>query len=185
MLVCLIKVASENDSSTILNIMNSFKGKTDKHQAVVILHNIRSVYNVGGIFRTCDGVGVDHIYLSGYSPTPIDRFGRHRQDFHKAALGAERSVLWTQVDDVLELIKQLQADGFTVVAVEQDDRSINYTEIPNKEKVAFIFGNEVDGVDQAVLDICDVIAEIPMRGEKESLNVMVSAGVVLYSVLKN
>lgn len=165
--------------------MKTFKGKVKKCQSAVILQNIRSVYNVGGIFRTCDGAGVDYIYLTGYTPTPIDRFGRYRQDFHKAALGAGQTVAWAQAEDILGLIKKLQTDGFMVVAVEQDQRSIDYTCIPSTEKIAFIFGNEVDGVEHQVLDACDAVAEIPMRGQKESLNVMVSAGVVLYSYLRD
>lgn len=146
----------------------------------LILPDIRSVVNVGSIFRTADAAGVSHIYLTGYTPGPLDRFDRPRKDFHKSALGAEDTVSWSRVDDVVALIAKLQSDGVLVVAVEQDARSIDYKSIPADQPIALLFGNEVDGVGQGLLDACDVIAEIPMRGQKESLNVAVSVGVVLY-----
>lgn len=146
----------------------------------LILPDIRSVVNVGSIFRTADAAGVEHIYLAGYTPGPLDRFERPRKDFHKSALGAEDTVPWSRVDDVLALIAKLQSDGILVVAVEQDARSIDYKSLPTDQPIALLFGNEVDGVGQELLDACDVIAEIPMRGQKESLNVSVSVGVVLY-----
>ena len=146
----------------------------------LILPDIRSVVNVGSIFRTADAAGVDHIYLAGYTPGPLDRFGRPRQDFHKSALGAEHTVSWSRVDDVVALIKELQSAGTLVVAVEQDERSVDYKSIVRDKPVAFVFGNEVDGVGQDILDMCDQIAEIPMHGKKESLNIAVSVGIVLY-----
>jgi 23S rRNA (guanosine2251-2'-O)-methyltransferase len=156
---------------------------------ILILNNIRSVLNVGAIFRTADAVGIDKIYLTGYTPAPIDRFGRHRQDFAKAALGAEKTVQWEQIDDGeddadINLIEKLQSDGFKIVALELDEKSVDYKnlEFSDDEKVAVIVGNEVDGVSKNILNKVDVIAEIPMNGKKESLNVSVATGVLLYRV---
>lgn len=151
--------------------------------AVVILHNVRSVHNVGAIFRTADAIGVDTLYLTGYTPAPIDRFGRRRRDLHKTALGAERNVSWKEEKDVHSLLKKLKNDGYYLIAVEQAPRAIDYKEIKVKRKTAFLFGNETEGLSEELLSLCDVIAEISMRGKKESLNVAVSAGIVLYRVL--
>ena len=152
-------------------------------QTVVILDNIRSVHNVGSIFRTADAAGVDEIILCGYTPQPIDRFGRPRSDLGKVALGAEKSITWKHVEDIKSLIFELQKDGFKVVAIEQAKNSVDYKEIDVGEKIAFIFGNEPDGIEKEILDICDVVAEIPMKGEKESLNVSVAAGISLFHIL--
>lgn len=147
----------------------------------LLLHNIRSTHNVGAIFRTADAVGVKKIYISGYTPAPIDRFGRARQDISKASLGAEKTVDWEQVEDVFALIKKLKKEKVFICAVEQDKNSVDYRKIPKKENALFILGNEVNGVEKDILTLCDCIAEIPMRGSKESLNVSVTAGVILYS----
>ncbi|MBX4215523.1 TrmH family RNA methyltransferase [Candidatus Parcubacteria bacterium] len=148
--------------------------------AHLVLHDIRSVHNVGAIFRTADAAGVAKIYLSGYTPGPLDRFGRKRRDFEKSALGAD--VPWERREDVLELLRELKED-FYLIAIEQDKRSVDYTKIVLREKSAILFGNEVDGLPKAVLDACESIAEIPMRGKKESLNVAVAAGIALFRML--
>lgn len=153
------------------------------NEIVVILPDVRSVLNVGSIFRTSDALGVSCVYLCGYTPTPIDRFGRERMDLHKAALGAEKSVSWKYVASVGDCITELKKDGFTIVAVEQDSRSIDYKDLEIKNKMAFIFGNEVEGVALDILDMCDSIAEIPMAGSKESLNIAVSFGVAMFRFL--
>lgn len=150
-------------------------------KTILILENIRSVFNVGGIFRTADAAGVDHIYLVGYTPTPIDRFGRKRQDLHKAALGAEGTVPWTHVNSTKEAIDQLRLQEFTIISVEQDAKSISYKDIPTDQNIALIFGNEVDGVQQSTLEQSDLIVEIPMVGKKESLNVGVTVGIILFT----
>jgi 23S rRNA (guanosine2251-2'-O)-methyltransferase len=150
------------------------------HQTVLILHNIRSVQNVGAIFRTADAAGVGHIYLSGYTPTPIDRFGIHRKDFTKAALGAESSVPWSQYKTATNVIVKLKKDGFTIYAVEQDKNSIDYRDAPHPSKLAIIMGNEVLGISPALRKRADKIIELPMVGKKESLNVSVAAGIVMY-----
>jgi len=153
------------------------------NKAIVILHNIRSVYNVGAVFRTADAVGVSKIYLTGYTPAPLDRFGRERKDFAKSALGAEKVVTWEHLKQIGSVIRRLKKEGVEIIAVEQSKNSIDYKKFKPKRKTAFLFGNEVLGVSKVLLDKCDKIIEIPMRGEKESLNVSVSAGVVLFILL--
>lgn len=152
-------------------------------QTAVILHNIRSVHNVGSIFRTSDAAGIDTLYLCGYTPTPLDRFNRERKDLAKVALGAEKSVSWEYVEKIADCIEQLKKEGFTIIAVEQAENSIDYKEVQVGEKTAFILGNEPDGIEKGVLNMCDMIAEIPMKGEKESLNVSVTAGIALFRIL--
>lgn len=152
-------------------------------QIHLLLHDIRSTHNVGAIFRTADAAGVKKIYLSGYTSAPIDRFGRARPDISKASLGAEKTVAWESITDQVELIKQLKKDKFQIVALEQDKRAVNYKDLKKSEKILLILGNEVDGVDKDILSLCDDIAEIPMLGMKESLNVSVSAGIMLYSLI--
>ena len=150
-------------------------------ETVVILDNIRSAHNVGSIFRTADGAGVSKIYLGGYTPAPVDRFGRTQPEIAKTSLGATESVTWETAEDVLAVITALRDSCYTIVAVEQDAASVPYTDWHSCETVAFIFGNEVAGVQSAVLRAADSIIEIPMHGEKESLNVGVSAGVILFA----
>ncbi|MEZ4103856.1 MAG: TrmH family RNA methyltransferase [Candidatus Paceibacterota bacterium] len=146
----------------------------------VILPDIRSNYNVGAIFRSCDGAGVEKVYLVGHTPTPIDRFGRVVGEISKTALGAEQAVLWEKINDVVGLISKLKAEGFTVVAVEQADKSVLLHDFKVPEKVVYIFGSETAGLSEEILDEADVILELPMLGQKESLNVSVTAGIVLY-----
>lgn len=152
-------------------------------KTVLILHDIRSVQNVGAIFRTADAAGVSHIYLSGYTPTPIDRFGRMRSDFSKSALGAELTVPWSQGETPDKTITRLKEEGFTVYVVEQDARSIDYRDAPRPDQLVLVLGNEVLGVPQELLDTADNIIELPMLGRKESLNVSVATGIVLYHFL--
>ncbi|TSC84509.1 MAG: tRNA/rRNA methyltransferase SpoU [Parcubacteria group bacterium Gr01-1014_17] len=147
----------------------------------LILHNIRSNHNVGSIFRTADAAGVTKIFLTGYTPAPLDRFGRVNKEIAKTALGAEKTVAWERVKKVQELFAHLKKEKVFLVAVEQSPHSINYKKIPRKKNIALIFGNEVRGLSQSILKQCDCIAEIPMRGTKESLNVSVSVGIVLFS----
>jgi tRNA G18 (ribose-2'-O)-methylase SpoU len=151
-----------------------------KSQTHVLLHNIRSVYNVGAIFRTADAVGVSKIYLSGYTPTSLDRFGRERKDFAKCALGAEKTVPWEYIESPIKLIKKSKIKGFKIIAVEQSEKSVDYKKVKLTNKTLVILGNEVEGVENEILKLSDTIAEIPMRGLKESLNVSVSAGIVLF-----
>jgi len=146
----------------------------------IVLPDLRSVYNVGAIFRTADAIGVSKIFLSGTTPAPIDRFGRSRKDFAKSALGSEKSVAWEYAKNISAVLKKLKAEKFQIIAIEQAKNSIDYKKVAPKDKCVVIFGNEVCGLSKSVLKYADVIAEIPMRGKKESLNVSVSAGIVLF-----
>ncbi len=153
----------------------------------LILDNIRSTYNVGSIFRTADCAGVSKIYLVGVTPDPIDRFGRVRKDIAKVALGAETTMPWEHVEDLSRLIKKIKKEGFKIVALEQDEKSVDYKKFKPacrqagpKFHLALILGEEVSGIKQEILKLCDNIIEIPMAGEKESLNVSVAAGVTLF-----
>lgn len=149
----------------------------------LILHNIRSVQNVGAIFRTADAVGIYKIYLTGYTPTPLDRFGRERKDFMKTALGAQKTIEWEYSKSVSSVIDKLKKNKTEIMAVEQFKTAIDYKKIKINSDTAFIFGNEVKGLSKVVLDKSDKIAQIQMLGEKESLNVSVTAGVFLFRVL--
>lgn len=150
----------------------------------LVLHNVRSIYNVGSIFRIADCAGVSKIYLTGYTPAPVDRFGRKRKDLEKVALGAEKSIDWEFQADVIKLMKKLKAEKTKIVALEQSPRAIDYKKTKLfKEKFALIVGNEVDGIDQKVLKVSEQIIEIPIRGKKESLNVAVATGVALFRIL--
>jgi len=154
-----------------------------EEKKVLILHNIRSVINVGAIFRTADAIGISKIYLTGYTPAPIDRFKRKRQDFAKAALGAEETVIWEQTKNPVSLVQRLKKDGFKIVALEQSSNSTDYKKVNYSSSMAILVGNEVLGVPSEILDVCDVVAEIPMCGQKESLNVSVATGIFLFRVL--
>jgi len=149
----------------------------------LILHNIRSTHNVGSIFRTADAAGISHLYLCGYTPAPIDEFKRERKDISKVALGAEKNISWEQRENTLALISELKEKGFQIIALEQDEKSVDYKEIKLGEKAVLILGEEVKGIPKDILDKCNVIAEIPMKGEKESLNVSVAAGVAIFRIL--
>ena len=149
----------------------------------VLLHNIRSTHNVGSIFRTADAAGVSHIYISGYTPSPLDQFNRKQKDIAKTALGAEDLVAWSKAGTVKTLIAQLKIEGFLVVALEQSKKSVDYKKVGLGERVLIVVGNEVKGMSPELLKLADVVAEIPMKGEKESLNVSVAFGVALYRLL--
>ena len=167
---------------------------------VLVLDNIRSAHNVGSAFRTADAFGVDKIYLGGICPVPPS------PELRKVALGAEEVVPFEHVSDVVDLVHRLQADGYTVIAVEQTVNSVKLNEFrraggdmysaehrpsfseaeymssPAEVKYALVFGNEVAGVQQEVVDACDFALEIPQKGTKHSLNVSVSIGVVLWGM---
>lgn len=163
--------------------MKKKQEKNKRQNNVVILDNIRSVHNVGAIFRTADALGIDKIFLCGITPSPIDRFGRERSDLNKASLGAEKSVPWEHHPSALLCVEQFKAKGYSVVCVEQAENSTDYREVIPENKTAFIFGSEVDGVSKDVLKLADQIAEINMEGIKESLNVSVTFGIVMFRML--
>ncbi len=150
----------------------------------LVLHNIRSVHNVGSIFRTADAAGVSKIFLSGYTPLPVDRFGLPRKDFAKVSLGAEHTIPWEQTKTFAQAIKKLKKENCFVVAVEQDKKSVSVFQYkaPANRPVALVLGNEVRGLSKSALKLCDAIVEIPMHGKKESLNVSVAAGIALFTL---
>lgn len=151
--------------------------------SVLILPDIRSALNVGAIFRTADAVGISKIYLTGYTPRPTDQFGRVQKDISKSALGAETWIPWEYKKTTVPLLRSLKKDGFTIIAIEQSKNSVDYKKIKKIEKIAFIIGPEVEGLNQKILNECDYIAEIPMKGKKESLNVSVATGIALFRIL--
>lgn len=153
-------------------------------EVYLILHNIRSTHNVGAIFRTADAVGVDKIFLTGYTPSPVDRFGRSRSDIAKAALGTEKTVEWESARAVSSVFSKLKKRGVQLIAIEQGMGSLDYKKATPTFPTAFIVGNEVTGLTKSILTKVDVIAEIPMRGKKESLNVSVACGVALFRMLQ-
>jgi len=149
---------------------------------LIVAHDIRSRENVGALFRTADALGGSELILSGITPTPIDRFGRLDEKLSKVALGAEKTVTWKHVKTVDELLKKLA--GYKLYAIEQDTRSVAYHSIKLSEEdlktTVLLIGNEVTGVPRELLDRADTILEIPMHGNKESLNVAISFAIVAF-----
>jgi tRNA G18 (ribose-2'-O)-methylase SpoU len=141
-----------------------------------ILHNIRSCYNVGAIFRTCDAVAIEKIYLTGYTPTPK----RNPEKIRKTALGAEETVKWEYEKDVGKLIKKLKKEGIKIVALETEKSAIPYFKFKPKFPLAILVGNEIRGIDKRTLKKVDVVLKIPMFGKKESLNVAIAFSIFAY-----
>ena len=150
----------------------------EKMPLVVVLDNVRSRYNVGSVFRTCDAFRVEAVYLCGITSTPP------HNEIHKTALGAEDSVSWRHFDSAADAVKELKERGYTVYAVEQAEGSTNLCRLtaasPASCPSAVVLGNEVKGVEQTVVDLCDNCLEIPQFGTKHSLNVSVAAGIVIW-----
>ena len=167
---------------TTIARLRGYSGRMTK-QIFVLLHNIRSVHNVGSIFRTCDALGVDTVYISGYTPKPLDRFGRARSDVAKVALGAEKNVKWEEIKNPKKLLAEMKKICVKIIALEQAENSVDYKKVKITGDTIFIFGNEVDGVEKNILSLADTVAEIPMRGKKESLNVSVAFGVAMFRML--
>lgn len=145
---------------------------------VVVLDNIRSAHNVGSVFRSADSFKADKIYLCGICSTPPSA------EIHKSALGAEFSVEWEYCRETVDAIKKLHADGYTILSVEQavDSIMLDHFEPEQGKKYALVLGNEVDGVSQNVIDNSDGVLEIPQYGTKHSLNISVTAGIVLWHI---
>ncbi|MCE2495836.1 MAG: RNA methyltransferase [Flavobacteriales bacterium] len=156
-----------------------FKG-SEKVPVIAVLDNIRSLHNVGSVFRTADAFRLEAVYLCGITAQPPHR------EIEKTALGATETVQWQYFNDTLEAVKALRADGFLCVAVEQVEQSVDLRDWqPHPtDKVALILGNEVKGVQQKVIDQCDSAVEIPQFGTKHSLNVSISSGIVLWEAVK-
>jgi tRNA G18 (ribose-2'-O)-methylase SpoU len=146
----------------------------------LILDNIRSMENVGSIFRTADAAGVDKIFLCGITPKPP------RKEIDKAALGAVDFVDWEYAENIKELISNLKKEGIKILALEQDPRSIPFDSslVARSSSLALMVGSETDGIAKDILDLADQIIEIPMHGQKNSLNVAVATGIALYALLE-
>ncbi|MEN9918858.1 MAG: hypothetical protein RL662_1294 [Bacteroidota bacterium] len=154
--------------------------ETSKTPLVVVLDNIRSLNNIGSVFRTADAFLVEQIYLCGITATPPN------QEIHKTALGAEHSVSWEYFEDTNQGVAKLKENGYTVFAIEQVENSImlDNLSLDPSQKYAVILGNEVKGVQQEVVNNCDGCIEIPQYGTKHSLNVSVTAGIVIWDFFK-
>lgn len=154
---------------------------SEKYPVILVLDNIRSMNNVGSVFRTADAFMLEGLYLCGITGTPPHR------EIHKTALGAEQVVTWFHHQDCTEALEKLKSDGFHIVAVEQTDKSINLSDFrPEKgKKYAFVLGHEINGVSAEALSHCDSAIEIVQEGTKHSLNVAVCAGIVAWSCISH
>lgn len=151
---------------------------SEKSPLIIIADNVRSMHNVGSIFRTSDAFLVEKIYLCGITPTPPHR------EIQKTALGATESVDWQYAENTLDVVNQLKKKGWTILALEQTTNSVMLDElkIEKGEKIAIVLGNEVEGVNQEVINLCNKAVEIPQFGTKHSFNVSVSCGIMLWQV---
>ncbi len=153
----------------------------------LILHNIRSAYNVGAVFRTADGAGVDKIYLTGYTPTPPDGTEiyttKPERKIIKTSLGAVDYVRWDRYEKVEDLVTKLKKKDVEIVALEQGEKSVDYKKFETDKSIALVLGNEPVGIDEQTLSLCDTMIDIPMRGKKQSLNVSVAAGIAMYELI--
>ena len=166
---------------TELNRISAEEFKTtQKIPLIVILDNIRSLNNIGSVFRTSDAFLVEAIYLCGITATPP------HAEIHKTALGAEHSVDWKYFEDTVEAVKELQNSNYTVFAIEQVQNStmLDNLKLDRSAKYAVVMGNEVKGVQQSVVDVCNGCIEIPQFGTKHSLNVAVTTGIVIWDFFK-
>lgn len=145
-----------------------------KKRLRLLCHNVRSLWNVGSFFRTCDAFGVEKIHLTGYTPTPP------RKEIAKTALGAEETIPWEHHDDPADAVKVLQEDAWTVVALELLPESRDIMTYKAPDKLCVVVGHELSGVPKEVIDRCDAVLQVPMQGKKESLNVAVATGIALY-----
>jgi len=150
--------------------------KKDGCEIIGILVNIRSLYNVGSIFRTSDACGIKKLYLIGFTPTP------EHPKLHKTALGAEKKVAWEKVRTASKIIRQLKKEGYKLVALETGEASLELYDHRAKGKIALIVGNEIKGISKAILKNCDAVLKIPMNGIKESLNVEVAFALGAYQL---
>ncbi|NCP22243.1 MAG: RNA methyltransferase [Flavobacteriales bacterium CG03_land_8_20_14_0_80_35_15] len=166
---------SELNRLSVTDFKNS-----DKTPLLVVLDNIRSLNNIGSVFRTCDAFAIEKVYLCGITAQPP------HNDINKTALGATESVAWEYATDVLTIINKLKADGVKIIAIEQAENSVALQdfELAKNQKYAVIFGNEVKGIQQSLVNAADYCVEIPQVGTKHSLNISVSCGVVLWDLFK-
>jgi 23S rRNA (guanosine2251-2'-O)-methyltransferase len=157
-------------------------------EIILVAHNLRSCHNVGSLLRTAEGLGVQKVILSGYTPHPShtnDRRLPHEaqkitRQIHKTALGAEDMVAWDYHENILSVLAKLQKDGWAVAAIEQTEDARTLPNYHPPEKIVLVMGREVEGVEKEVLDACDLALEIPMFGKKESFNVVQAAAMAMY-----
>lgn len=153
---------------------------------VLIANDIRSAHNVGALFRTASGAGVEKIYLCGYTLMPAKKgklyLTRAEKDVAKTALGAEYEIPFDYIEDVKKCIKELRKKGYHIIGLEQGEKSVDYRTVPPHDKVALLIGTEVEGIPGEIQNMCDTLYEIPMHGAKNSLNVSVATGIALYAV---
>jgi len=157
---------------------------------VLLIHDVRSALNVGSLLRTADGLGIDEVYMTGYTPYPEARGDsrlphirlRATKQISKTALGAEKSVKWSYQPDIVKLIAMLKKDGFSIAALEQVKNSQKLPGFKTNKDIALIVGSEVEGIDKDTLKLADLYLEIPMAGQKESFNVAVAGGIALYQL---
>lgn len=153
---------------------------SEKTPIIVVLDDVRSLHNIGSVFRTCDAFLVEKVYLCGITATPPNK------EIHKTALGATETVEWEYAKDVVEVVKSLKESGVSVQSVEQVENSVmlNDFKVTEGTKYALVFGNEVKGVNQEVVNLSDGVIEIPQLGTKHSLNISVSAGIVIWDLFQ-
>ncbi|MDF1497905.1 MAG: RNA methyltransferase [Patescibacteria group bacterium] len=156
--------------------------KKDINKFVVICDSIRSLHNVGSVFRTSDGVGISKVYLCGITGIPDTQ--KHERQISKVALGAQNYILWEYAKQSWRVVEKLKEEGYQIVSLEQTKNSIAYTDYKPEFPIALIVGNEGKGVKKSLLSRSDVVIDIPMKGKKESLNVSVAFGIVAYWIGK-
>lgn len=157
-------------------------------QIIVIAHNLRSTHNVGSLLRTAEGLGATRVYLTGYTPYPMQEndsrlpheVAKLHKQIQKTALGAETSQAWSHADDIFAVFTELRSDGFVIAALEQTETSVSLPNFKPSQKIAIVLGREAEGVEASILAACDIAIEIPMAGQKESFNVVQAAAMALY-----
>jgi len=150
-----------------------------KHPVRVMVHNVRSIHNVGSIFRTSDAARIEHVHLTGFTGTP------EHKDLHKTALGAQDAVEWSKHEDPLPLLDELRKQGFTIAVLEQTSSSTPPNEVPSEVyPLCLVVGNEVRGVDDEIIEVADLGVEIPQYGAKISMNVGVAYGIAVYDLVR-
>jgi len=164
---------------TVIKVRNQKSEMQNKNKEIyVLLNNIRSLHNVGSIFRTSEGAGVKKIFICGQTGYPP------REEISKTALGAEENVPWEYYIDPIDCIKKLKKRGVRIIGLEQTAKSVNYSKFRPKYPLCLVVGHEIEGVQDKILSLCDDVIEIPMRGKKKSLNVSVAFGIAVYGLAK-
>ena len=160
----------------------------DMSKIIVIAHDMRSTHNVGSLLRTAEGLGIDRVYLTGYTPYPKTKndsrlphiYNKLTKQINKTALGAETSQIWQHHENITELLGSIREEGITIIGLEQAEHSTQLPELKVKGDIAILLGREVEGISQELMQMCDKIVEIPMFGKKESFNVVEAATMALY-----